>query len=344
MKRVDERDMMFSRMSYDEGSEEYNDYYKRNPEKREGDDVLRNKPSLYSDETPTYNPILAPAAVANFEFIADIRKYSVGKSAEEKIEVEPKEITDAIKKLTLHYGAADVGIAYADDKFWYSHRGRHKESYGEEVDSSLKNAIVFTVEMKHEVINTAPQISAGVETSKAYIDAAIVGMQISYYIRQLGYNARNHMDGNYLMPMIPVAEQAGLGEQGRNNLLISRKKGCFCRIGVVTTDMPLVFDKRADFNVKRFCELCSLCVNTCPAKTIPRGDDSKSWHIEQEKCYDIWTSIGNDCGVCISACPMGQGILPTGINDMSDEEILDFIAEYREKNGTRKRTMGKYFI
>lgn len=344
MKRVDERNMMFSRMAYEKDSKEYNEYYRLNPDKKDVDDELRNKPDLYSDETPTYDPILAPAAVANFEFIADIRKYCEGKPAETKIEVEPKKISDAIKKMTLHYGAADVGIAYAGDEFWYSHRGRHKENYGEEVNSNLKNAIVFTVVMKPDVINTAPQVSAGVETSKAYIDAAIVGMQISYYIRQLGYDARNHMDGNYLMPLIPIAQEAGLGEQGRNNLLLSRKNGCFCRIGVVTTDMPLVYDKKADFNVKRFCEICSLCVNTCPAKTIPRGDDSANWHIEQEKCYDIWKSIGNDCGVCISACPMGQGILPTKINDMSEEDIQDFIADYREKNGTRKRTMGKYFI
>lgn len=344
MKRVDERDMMFSRMSYDKGSKEYNDYYGRNPDKKEVDDALRIKPHMYTKETPTYDPILAPAAEANFELLTDIRKYCEGKPAEAKIEVEPQKITDAIKKLTLHYGAADVGIAHASDEFWYSHRGRHKENYGDEVDTGLKNAIVFTVEMKQDIINTAPQVSAGVETSKAYIDAAIVGMQISYYIRQLGYNARNHMDGNYLMPMIPIAQQAGLGEQGRNNLLVSRKKGCFCRIGVVTTDMPLVYDKKADFDVKRFCELCSLCVNTCPAKTVPRGDDSENWHIEQEKCYDIWKSIGNDCGVCISACPMGQGILPDKIKNMSDEDILDFVAEYREKNGTRKRTKGKYFI
>lgn len=344
MKRVDERDMMFSRMSYEKDSDQYNDYYGRNPDKKDIDDELRKKPHLYSDGTPTYHPILAPAAVANFEFLADIRKLSEGKPAAQKTEVDSQEITDVIKKLTLHYGAADVGIAYASDEFWYSHRGRHKENYGEVVDTHLKNAIVFTVKMKQEVINTAPQVSAGLEASKAYIDAAIVGMQISYYIRQLGYNARNHMDGNYLMPMIPIAQAAGLGEQGRNNLLISRKDGCFCRIGVVTTDMPLVYDKSADFGVKRFCELCSLCVNTCPSKTIPRGDDSVNWHIEQEKCYDIWTSIGNDCGICISACPMGQGILPTKIIDMTDEEILDFIAEYREKNGTRKRVMGKYFV
>ena len=104
-----------------------------------------------------------------------------------------------IKKLALHYGALDAGIAKADEDFYYSYRGRHSENYGEKVDTSLSTAIVFTVEMKQDIINTAPQVSAGVEASKAYVDAAIVGLQLAYYIRALGYSARCHMDANYLM-------------------------------------------------------------------------------------------------------------------------------------------------
>ena len=344
MNRVDERDMMFSRMTYQEGSKEYEDYYKNNPDKKGIDDALRNKPQLYSKETPTFDPILAPAARGNFELLGDIKKLCEGKPAKEKTDIEPDKLTDAIKKLTLHYGAVDVGIAYMDEKLYYSHRGRNKEDYGEIVDTSLKTAIVFTVEMKSDVINTAPQVSAGVEASKAYVDAAIVGMQLAYYIRALGHNARCHMDANYLMPLIPVAEAAGLGERGRNNLLISRKKGCFCRIGAVTTDIPLIYDNKIDFDVKRFCKACGMCIKTCPAKTIPDGQDEKKWHIEQEKCYDIWTSIGNDCGVCISACPLGQDIDVEQIKGMSDEEIIKIIADYKEKYGSRKRVMGKYFI
>jgi len=344
MKRVDERDMMFSRMAFDRDSDAYKDYYKRNPDKKDIDDQLRNKNDLYSKDTPTYDPLLAPAACANFEFLSDIRNLCEGSPAKEKIEVEAEIVTGVIKKLALHYSALDVGIAYADEKFYYSHRGRRQENYGDVVDTSLRNAIVFTVEMKKDIINTAPQVSAGLEASKAYVDAAVVGMQISYYIRALGYNARCHMDGNYLMPCIPLAEEAGLGEQGRNNLLISRKNGPFCRIGIVTTDMPLIYDNHEENNIKRFCKLCGMCIKTCPAKTIPQGDDSATWHIEQEKCYDIWTSIGNDCGVCISACPIGQEIDTKDIKNMSDEEMNKFIEEYKKKYGSRKRVMGKYFI
>lgn len=339
MKRVDERDMMFSRMSYREGTQAYEDYYIRNPGKKQADDELRSKPALYSAETPTFDTLLAPAADANFALLADMRKLCEGKPAQNKVDVDVNEITQLLKKLAIHYGAQDVGIAQADEEFYYSHRGRHIQNYGDVVDTSLKNAIVFTVEMKQDIINTAPQVSSGLEASKAYVDAAIVGLQLSYYIRSLGYNARCHMDGNYLMPCIPIAEQAGLGERGRNNLLISRKNGCFCRIGIVTTDIPLVNDVKIDYNVKRFCKLCGMCIKTCPAKTIPSGDDSSLWHIEQEKCFEIWTSIGNDCGVCISSCPVGQGINLEDIKDMTDDEIAEFLQKY----GARKRVMGKYF-
>ena len=46
MKRVDERDTMFARMSYDVGSNEYKDYYKRNPKKKVIDDEIRKKPNV----------------------------------------------------------------------------------------------------------------------------------------------------------------------------------------------------------------------------------------------------------------------------------------------------------
>ncbi|MEX1376394.1 MAG: reductive dehalogenase domain-containing protein [Eubacteriales bacterium] len=343
MKRVDERDMMFSRMSYAKGTDAYEDYYIRNPEKKDIDDDLRSKPQLYAEGKPTFDALLSPAADANFALLTDMKKLCEGKPTGKKCQVDADEITQLIKKLALHYGAQDVGIAYADDEFYYSHRGRRMENYGDAVDTSLKNAIVFTVEMKQDIINTAPQVSAGLEASKAYVAGAIVGLQLAYYIRSLGYNARCHMDGNYLMPCIPIAEQAGLGQRGRNNLLISRKNGCFCRIGIVTTDMPLVHEVKKDYDLVRFCKLCGMCIKTCPAKTIPAGDNSDEWHIEQEKCFEIWTSIGNDCGVCISSCPIGQDISLEAIKDMSDKDIEDFVEKYKEKYGTRKRVTGKYF-
>lgn len=341
---LDERDIIFSRMGYQPDSEEYIDYYNRHPERKTIDDELRNKHQLYSPQTPNYDPILAPAVDANFMFLSHIRHLCEGEKASKKTVVEPLEISKVLKNLAIHYGAMDIGIIYAADEFFYSHRGRHAKNYGETVDISLKNAIVFTVEMAKETINSAPRVSAGIETSKAYVDAAIIGMQLSYYIRNLGYNARCHMDGNYFMPVMPLAVEAGLGEIGRNGLLISRKNGCFVRIGIITTDMGLTYDRKTKLDIKRFCRLCGLCAKTCPAKTISSSDDVDDWRIEQEKCYEVWRNIGNDCGICISSCPIGQDINADEIIKMTDNDIVKFIDEYKKINGTRKRTTGSMFF
>ena len=46
MERKDERDIMFSRMQYKEGTPQYTDYYSCHPEKKEIDDENNNRYSL----------------------------------------------------------------------------------------------------------------------------------------------------------------------------------------------------------------------------------------------------------------------------------------------------------
>ena len=46
LNRSDERDTMFARAHYTPGSQAYEDYYKRFPEKKDIDDSLRHRPDL----------------------------------------------------------------------------------------------------------------------------------------------------------------------------------------------------------------------------------------------------------------------------------------------------------
>ncbi|MBN1622944.1 MAG: 4Fe-4S ferredoxin [Clostridia bacterium] len=343
MKRIDERDTMFARMSYKNGSDRYVDYYSRNPGKQEIDDELRSRTELFSDQTPYFDKYLSTAAEANFDFINDIRHLAEESKPHKKISIDSEEVSALLKKLAVHYGALDAGIAFADDKFFYTHRGRLEESYGDKVDTSLKNALVFTIEMNEETINTSPAADAAAETSNAYVKGAVIGLQLTYFIKNLGFRSRCHMDGNYLLYAPPLAVEAGLGEMGRNGLLISKAKGCFCRIGIVTTDIPLIPDEKSDLDIDRFCKLCRQCIRTCPGKTVSSSDDPKDWHVEQEKCYGVWRNLGTDCGICICACPIGQDIPADRIKGMSDRQIAEYMEEYKEKNGTRKRNL-KFFL
>ena len=342
MKRKDERDTMFARMNYKKGSKGYIDYYSRNPGKKESDDELRDRPGLYSPDTPYFDQYLSQAADANFDLISDIRHLAEGKPSENKTDIDSKEISEVLKKLTVHYGALDAGIAVLSEDLFYSHRGRLEESYGDKIEPYPGNALVFTIEMDEDVINTAPMTDAVVETSAAYVKGGIIGLQIAYFIRGLGYNARCHMDGNYLIMLSRAAVVAGLGEIGRNGLLVSRKKGCFCRIGAVTTDIPLVADPINKFGLEDFCRICRQCIRTCPGKTVPDSDNPEDWYVEQEKCYGVWRNLGTDCGICISACPVGQEIGADEISRMNEGQMRTFMEKYRKENGTRKRNVG-YF-
>ncbi len=339
MNRIDERDTIFARMSLKKGTWQYHDYYSRNKDKKETDDIIREKPNICGPGTATYNPINSPIADANFLFLDDIRKFSEGEINPEKTEVSKEEMTKKLKGLTLHYGAALCGISAMKKYHYYSHRGRHEDVYGEKVDADKhKWGIVFAVEMDRDMLNRSPQLSEVIETSNIYVKAAMIGMQISYYIRLLGYDARNHMDANFLAVLPLVARDAGLGEIGRNGILTTKEYGSRVRLGLVTTEMELIPDKPKEFGLQRFCELCGLCSNTCPGKAIPKGDkevigDCLRWQITQENCYSTWRNIGTDCGICISSCPFTQGI-PDDLID-SDKKIKEILKKHEEKYKVR---------
>jgi len=342
MKRIDERDTMFARMGYEQGSEQYDDYYKRNPDKKQIDDELRALPNIGGEGTATFHPLHSPFADAGFRFLSDIKKYVEGEVNENRVKVDALEITKRIKKLSKYLGAKLIGIAKMQDYHFYSHRGRNPETYGQEIDKFHKFGIVFAVEMDKDMINRAPQCEEVIAVTKGYMDAAIIGMWISYYIRELGYEARNHMDGNYLVVAPLVAQDAGLGEIGRNGILITKEYGQRVRLGVVTTDMPLIPDERSDFGIKEFCKICNKCPKTCPGKAIPDGDMREingqlRWQIEQEKCYGMWRRLGTDCGVCLSTCPFSQGVSLDMVNEMknSKENMEKILKEYEEKHGIR---------
>ena len=312
MKRVDERDTMFARMSYNVGSNEYKDYYKRNPEKKVIDDEIRKKPNLCSKGTRTYDELYSPFASAPFEFLSDIKSFSDGEVNKDRKYIDNiSEFTEKLKAYAKFYGANLVGITEMKDEFYYEKRGRHKENYGEVIERKdmLPYGIVFAVEMDKEKIEKAPMLDEVIATSKAYVDVATIGMVISYYLRSLGYEARNHMDANYLVRLIPVAKSAGIGEIGANGLLVTKEYGPRIRLGVVTTNLKFKADKEVDFGLRYFCEKCEICIKTCPAKAIELVDNlyaEKTYRHNQEKCYDKWRYFGTDCGICISMCPFSK--------------------------------------
>ncbi len=289
-----------------------------------------------------FNNVNSPMVDASFKYLYDIRNFSKGQVAQNKTHVDPLIMTERIKGLAAFYGAKLVGITQMRDYHYYSHMGRHEENYGEEIIEPHKYGIVFALPMDSEMIMRSPKLPESIAVSKGYVESTTVGMILSYCIRELGYDARNHMDGNYLVIAPLVARDAGLGEFGRNGLLITKEYGPCIRLGIVTTDMPIIPDVREDFGVKEFCLDCGRCCTTCPGKSISKTEMVEyegilRWKINAEECYRRWRSLGTDCGLCIANCPFTYGIPKDLISNIksSSEVRQNILKEFEEKYGIR---------
>lgn len=337
MKQFDERDMMFARMSMIPDSWQYEDYYKRHPEKKEVDEILRALPEMGQPGSAMYHPIHTKMADAAFAFLSDIGHLSEGKPAAQKVAVDPEMMTRRIKGLAQFYHADLVGITKMEPSHYYSHRGRHPVDYGKPILEHHTYGIAFAVAMDKEMLMTAPALPEMLATTRGYVEAATIGMVLAYFIRSLGYEARNHMDANYLVIAPQVAASAGLGEFGRNGMLITKEFGACVRLGVVTTNMPLIGDEAQSFGVAAFCEQCGRCAQTCPGKAIckaPQYDEEgrMQWKINSEECYRRFRSLGTDCGICIANCPFTYHIPSEQINRLEEEAVRTHILDaFREK-------------
>lgn len=324
MNQIDERTIMFSRMLLKPGTPEYEDYYKQHPEHKDVDERLRTMPDLCSPGTAMYSPLTSPIPEADFAIISHLHQLCEGPVAEAQVSVGAEEATTLVKKLVMHYGADKVAITKLTPEHYYSVRGR--QDYGKSIKHHHKYAVVFIMEMDRNMVNRAPKMDSCIETSDRYLKLGVLGLQLATYLRSIGYPARNHMDGNYLVVAPLIAQSAGLGEIGRHGLLLTPEFGGRQRIGVVTTDLELIPDTPEPMHLEAFCDHCGRCIRTCPGKAIPTEKKDINgvirYQTDQEACYTRWRSLGTDCGICLSSCPISQGVDLTLLKKKDFSEII----------------------
>ncbi|MBU1628398.1 reductive dehalogenase [bacterium] len=312
--RFDERDTIFSRMRFIEGSKEYDDYYKRRAELKAVDDKLRGMPTLSHPETDAYDPMVSPMMFAEFSIIEtlfpEILKADCKK---ERQNHDPFEMAKWLKQTVMDSGAVCCGITHVSEDFLYSHKGYSRKSsiFGSPVLSEYKYALVFAVEMDYFKLQLSPKAPTLVETARQYVNAARIAIAIANYIKLMGYKAKVESVANYYSILPALAYQAGLGELGRIGILMTQKYGPRVRLGAVLTDMPLACDAPVNEGMQHFCELCTKCADCCPSRAIPDGDKTwvrgvHKWQMDPEKCYRYWRKVGTDCGICMRVCPYSK--------------------------------------
>lgn len=236
-----------------------------------------------------------------------------------KAEVDsPPQVAAQIKKIGKAFGADLVGIAAIDKRWHYTHRfdsfGRTEQPA--ELPDNLLHCIVIGISMSHDVVATYPSALAGIAPGLGYSKESFVLQSLSQYIRNIGYEAYAALSDTAIA--IPYAIQAGLGEYGRNGLLITKDYGPRVRFGMIFTNLPMQNDKPVQFGVNGFCSICTKCAQACPAKAISfTAPDTqvynqsnikgvKKWSVNGETCFQIWANQGTECGICIRVCPYNK--------------------------------------
>ena len=176
-------------------------------------------------------------------------------------------------------------------------------------------AIVFTVEMDKEPIETAPSLDCQLEVMDGYKNMAIISKKLSQHLRQNGYAAYPGTALGGITDYPHLAELAGLGAIGYHGLLISPGEGARLRINTIYTNITnlptpdVTSQENEHLWVRDFCAMCKKCVRQCPVEAIydepkPRGDGGMQT-IEHKTCRDYFTrNFG--CGVCLAVCPFSH--------------------------------------
>jgi epoxyqueuosine reductase len=219
--------------------------------------------------------------------------------------------TGWIKKAAHFYGADLAGICEVNPRWIYSHVYNilTKKTSPVNIPATYKYAIVMALELDYDLIQQSPRPIAAAATGLGYSHMIEVAVKMAEFVRNLGYNAIPM--GNDTALSHPLAVDAGLGELGRNGMLITAKFGPRVRLCKVFTDLPLIPDKPVDLGIQGYCEKCRICAEACPTHAIPAGERTvvrglRKWAIDPLTCFQGWADGGVDCTHCITVCPKSK--------------------------------------
>jgi len=381
LKQMEERMNMFSRNVWDP---------KRQDRPRENSmykNLVEGEGKVVNQSRLDYALMAAAWSLANFRGspcykwesqsgqIKMMSKENMGRWNPADLDMNWEDASQCVKHAGLFYGASLAGVAKLNPLWVYSENFSPPESSskisipdvmeGERMKpesdqviqaSTMTHVVALAFEEDYQAIANSPGRLASAATGNGYSRMAFTAFCLAEFIRALGYEAIPA--GNGVGLSIPIAIDAGLGELGRNGLLVTPKYGPRVRLAKILTNMPLVPDSPIRFGVTEFCETCKLCADECPSRSIStdtRTWEGKSksnnpgsfkWYIYPESCYDF---NGFSCSNCKMSCPFNK---PNnswlhkairGAINMKTKSLDNLMVKFDQASGYGKQVPDKEF-
>jgi ferredoxin len=323
IERVDQRDTIQSRMMIkDPNSREYKDYYGRHPEFKEIDDknraILKKSLQKHFSVDPLgahfQSNVFATRHVLGLpEMIEPGREGTpLWQTMKTDLRQTPPEIlTDRIKDYAEFLGITKVRIAALKKEWVYTHYAHPYTPYpyGRKVDDmDYPYVICLAMRQNLAVMRAGDHYVLCIEVGWRYALTSLAAFTLANLIRSWGFRARPLPSENAPYMVVPTFIDAGIGEQGRMGICVTKEFGNCFRPAAVATDLPMVPDKPVDFGLQEFCETCKICAEACPVGAITKQGRVKRrgiyrWQVDDQKCRAFWDRRGRPCAICQVACP-----------------------------------------
>src|SRR5919199_6508887 len=217
-----------------------------------------------------------------------------------------EDVTELIRQKARELGYGEVGFTYNDRHYVY-------QSRKPAMKPGLPHAICLALEQDYNKTQTIPSMDAEETHFGTYFNQGPLTMELTDYIRSLGYRVQVSGPSLHYGPMIPMFVQAGLGQLGANGQLLSPHFGSRARLQILLTDANVTYAQPIDYGIHQFCQVCQVCVNRCPGRALLaekvwwRGVEKNK--LIYERCRPVMARY-DGCAVCMKVCPIQRFGMP----------------------------------
>jgi len=212
----------------------------------------------------------------------------------------PRELFDELKAEVFKLGASSIGYTKLPRRWVFQDKA-----------VLFDNAIVLSMEMDPEGINSAPSLACMKTVMETYRDLGRITNRLAASLRDKGYGAHAGHPLNGLALYPPIAQMAGLGWMGLNGIIITPEHGPRVRLAAVFTSIQNLPESGPNQHswVRDFCESCRICHKKCPPGAIfdnpVEQGDGRVTYIKNELCFPYF-NLYHGCSVCVKVCPFNQ--------------------------------------